>query len=164
MSGSLNSVRQRRFGLAPSSEALFLRSIVRTRLQFIVLTLVAIEEKNLLCVLSFRHRHSCCQAWPLGSLKSVHCVFFKRLGSSCEVNRQCFTVLNEWAARPFVLPVCRSLCIKFLTAIAAAPRKGRSKYNDRHGVGGSHVNNAHRSAREVGATSGYQKICNWCWP
>jgi hypothetical protein len=49
--------RRNLFSLAPSREALLLRSIVRTRFQFVVLTPVAVEENDLLCGLVLRlHR------------------------------------------------------------------------------------------------------------
>src|SRR6266851_7729360 len=55
INASLGSFRLRLFGLAPSREPRLLASIVRTRFQFVVLTLVAVEENDLLCVFDLRH-------------------------------------------------------------------------------------------------------------
>src|SRR5229473_3866544 len=55
MNASLGSFRLCLFGLPPSCEALLLRSVMRTGFQFIVLTLVAVEENDLLCVFGLRH-------------------------------------------------------------------------------------------------------------
>jgi hypothetical protein len=55
MSTSLDGFRFCLFGLSPSRKALLLRPIMRTRFQFIVLTLVAVEVQDRLCVLGLRH-------------------------------------------------------------------------------------------------------------
>src|SRR6266849_1684594 len=55
MNASFAAFRLCLFGFAPSRKALLLRSIVWTRFQFIVLTLVAVEENNLLRIFGLRH-------------------------------------------------------------------------------------------------------------
>jgi hypothetical protein len=58
MSASLNSGCLRLFSLATMREARFLAAKMRTGFQFIVLTGVAVKEKDLLGVFSFRHKRS----------------------------------------------------------------------------------------------------------
>src|SRR5216683_2258727 len=55
MCGSFSSFCFYCLGFASSCEALLLRSIVRTRFQFVVLTLVAVEENDLLRIFGLRH-------------------------------------------------------------------------------------------------------------
>ena len=56
MSASLSKLHDCLFRLAPSGESLLLRSIVRTRFQFLVLTGVAVEVQDfLLGFRDFRH-------------------------------------------------------------------------------------------------------------
>jgi hypothetical protein len=130
MNVSLGRFRLHLFGLAPSCETLLLRSVVRTRFQFVVLTLVAVEENDLLRVFGLRH------GVVTSGIALTARAFWRRdaeAPASSDASASCYrlaeNVLVLAVVKPklkFVHPHCRALSLEGVAMATPQNRRLRS--------------------------------------
>src|ERR1700731_3412523 len=83
------------FGFAPSGEPLLLRSVVRTRFQFIVFALVAVEEQNLLRGLVLGLRHSVSLSEISGSIEPACWTRDAEASASSDASASCYGLSKD---------------------------------------------------------------------